>query len=191
MKKKSASKKRNQEMKEEIDGLHKEIARMKKAEYKKIRSIRETIERSYCRWLHHVEKSETYKQTQREHPLLRWGQPLNLNVITGLPFPPRNYPGGREGWYADSLYFATRNGKDFCQYRFYKECKEMGLLIGSRDADWMMNEPTLNEVARMNANEKQVERYQFGDEERRKNIIRLLKSNHSKRLLQRKFSKKS
>ena len=181
MKKKSASKKRNQEMREEIEGLHKEIARMKKAEYKNIRSIREMIERSYCRWLYHVEKSETYKQTQREHPLLQWGQTLKMNVITGVPFPPRNYPGSREGWYADSLYFATRNGKDFCHYRFYKECKQMGLLIGSRDADWMMNEPTPNEVARMDANEKHVERYQFGDEERRKKIIRLLERKHSKK----------
>ena len=181
MKKKSASKKRNQEMREEIEGLHKEIARMKKAEYKNIRSIREMIERSYCRWLYHVEKSETYKQTQREHPLLQWGQTLKMNVITGVPFPPRNYPGSREGWYADSLYFATRNGKDFCHYRFYKECKQAGLLIGSRDADWMMNETTPNEVARMDANEKHVERYQFGDEERRKKIIRLLERKHSKK----------
>lgn len=183
MKKKSASKKRNQEMRDEIDGLHKEIARMKDAEYKKIRSIRETIERSYHRWLHHVERSDTYKQTQKEHPLLRWGQPLKLNTITGLPFPPKNYPGGRDGWYADSLYFATRNGKDFCHYRFYKECKDMGMLIGFDPmyADWMMNEPTPMEVARMNANEKHVERYQFGDEERRKKIIDMLERKHSKK----------
>lgn len=168
-------------MREEIEGLHKEIARMKDAEYKKMESIREMIERSYCRWLHHVQKSETYKQTQREHPLLRWGQPLNLNVITGLPFPPRNYPGGREGWYADSLYFATRNGKDFCHYRFYKECMKMGMLKGRLDADWKMNEPTPLEVGLMNANEKHVQRYQFGDEERRKKIIDLLERKHSKK----------
>lgn len=56
----------------------------------------------------------------------------------------------------------------------------MGLLIGSRDADWKMNEPTTLEVGRMNANEKHVHRYQFGDEEKRKKIIDLLERKHSK-----------
>ena len=174
MKKKSASKKRNQQLKDEIEGLHKQIARMKDAEYNKILSIRKMIEASYHRWLVTVERSDSYKQIQKEHPLLRWGQPLKLNMITGLPTLPKNYPRGIEGWYADTLFFATRTGTNFSHYRFYKECKKAGLLIGDPLGDFVHSEPTPSEVARMDANEEHVYKYQFGDEEKRKKIIAIL-----------------
>ncbi len=54
----------------------------------------------------------------------------------------------------------------------------MGLLVGRDDADYMFNEPTPWEVSYMNANEKHVHRWQFGDEERRKKILALLEKAH-------------
>lgn len=168
-------------MREEIDGLHKQIARMKDAEYNKILSIRKMIEASYHRWMVTVERSDSYKKIQLEHPLLKWGQPQKANVITGLPTLPKNYPRGIEGWYADTLFFATRTGTDRHSYRFYKECKKAGLLIGDRFGDFVHSEPTPSEVARMDANEEHVYKYQFGDEERRKKIIAILERKHSKK----------
>ncbi len=177
MKKKSASKKRNQEMREEIEGLNKTIARMKDSHYDELHAIRKMIEASYHQWLMEIEASDSYKQLLKEHPLLRWEQPLRLCRHHGFVKCPNNYLRGEKGWRADALYFATRTGSDFGHYRFYKECLEAGLLVGDKNADpdWRFHEPTPSQVALMRPNQKLVEKYWFGDEERRKAILAKIK----------------
>ena len=178
MKRKSASKKRNQVLKEEIIGLNKTIANMTENHREELRTIRKMIECSYYRWLRAVTSSDAFKMIQREHPMLQWGQPLRLSAIKGYALPPEGYPNGRLGWHADSLYFATRIGQDRHTYRFYKECKEMGLLVGCDDADYEYDEPTPWEVSHLDANEQHVHRWHFGDEERRQKILALLERAH-------------
>ena len=183
MKKKSASKKRNQQLKEEIEGLNKTIANMKDSHHEEMKTIREMIGKSYSRWLYHVTTSDVYKQTQREHPLLQWGQPERLHAIKGYRLPPKGYPNGRLGWIADSLYFASRNGIGRESYYFYKDFAKMGLLVGVDEYDyddqWVNRMPTAWEVSFITeANEKNVRKWQTVDEEERKKIIAKLERRH-------------
>ena len=182
MKKKSASKKRNQELKEEIEGLNKTIARMEDSHDEEMRTIREVIGKSYSRWLRHATSSDAFKQTQREHPLLQWGQPERLHAIKGYRLPPKGYPNGRLGWIADSLYFANRTGIGLESYRFYKKFVNMGLLVGSDESNhddyWWDMMPTDWDVSFITeANEELIRRWQSADEEERKNIIAKLERN--------------
>ena len=131
-----------------------------------------------------MKTSDTFKQTQREHPLLQWGQPERLHAIKGYRLPPKGYPNGRLGWIADSFYFANRTGIGLESYRFYKKCVKMGLLVGSDEANyddyWFDAMPTDWEVSFITeTNEKHISRWQSADEEGRNKIIALLEKAHA------------
>ena len=162
-------------MREEIDELKKTMVRMEGRHYDAIYNIRKMIEMSYGRWLKEVTQSDSYDQLLREHPVLRWEQPLRLNRHHGFVMCPLNYLRGEKGWRADALYFACRTGQNRHHYRFYKECLEAGLLIGDKEADAKFDEPTPSEVALMKPNKRLVERYWFGEEERRKDVLAIIK----------------
>ena len=167
-------------MREEIEGLHKEIARIEKQHEKQWSRYRISVEAAYSRWFKSIQDSDLMLQTQKEHPMLQWGQPNRDSAKRGYYLSPKGYPGGRRGHMADTLYFATRaDYQNRNWYRYFRECKEEGLLKGTNYADDEFDEPSPFMVSFLEPNTEHIERWQFGNEERRKKIIDVLEKKHA------------